>query len=219
MDWPKALHLLRLAVNELRTCLLSGGASRRMGSDKALLPHPEGDCWLARTLSLLAELQRPLTLLSHHDAHLRLAAGLVSGLRVEVELLREPPPRDGPLLALQRLMDHHPDQSLLLCAVDMPWMTITTLEAIIAGPDPAQPGSGPAVVGFDGDRVHPLPGLYPNDQGRLRALRRFRASGGRSLLGWLHAVGFSAIPLPPETLRNANRPEDLASLQPAPGGP
>ena len=48
----------------LRCCLLSGGASRRMGHDKALLPHPEGGTWLSRSLLLLAQLEAPITLLS-----------------------------------------------------------------------------------------------------------------------------------------------------------
>ncbi|MEB3183382.1 MAG: NTP transferase domain-containing protein, partial [Cyanobacteriota bacterium] len=50
----------------LRCCLLSGGESRRMGRDKALLPHPEGGTWLERTLRLLAQLESPITVLSRH---------------------------------------------------------------------------------------------------------------------------------------------------------
>ena len=42
------------APGSLRCCLLSGGDSRRMGRDKALLPHPEGGTWLERSLGLLA---------------------------------------------------------------------------------------------------------------------------------------------------------------------
>ena len=43
------------APGSLRCCLLSGGDSRRMGRDKALLPHPEGGTWLERSLGLLAD--------------------------------------------------------------------------------------------------------------------------------------------------------------------
>ena len=44
------------ATAPLRCCLLSGGASQRMGTDKALLPHPEGGTWLERSLRLLLSL-------------------------------------------------------------------------------------------------------------------------------------------------------------------
>jgi molybdopterin-guanine dinucleotide biosynthesis protein A len=76
----------------LRACLLSGGASRRMGRDKALLPHPEGGTWLERQLRLLAGLGAPLTLLSGWPAHRERAAALVAplaALGVELELLAE----------------------------------------------------------------------------------------------------------------------------------
>ena len=208
-----------IPLNDVRVCLISGGDSRRMGRDKALLPHPDGGTWLSRTLILLAKLQRPVTLLSHHGDHLQLADAMAPHLQVDVELLREPPPRQGPLLALQRLMEHHPDRALLLCAVDMPWLTISALETLLGGRDPAPGRHGPALVGTDGERLHPLPGLYPNDRDRVRALRCFRASGGRSLQGWLGEVGCRAIPLPAGPLRNANRPEDLTTLRPDPWGP
>jgi molybdopterin-guanine dinucleotide biosynthesis protein A len=64
------------AALPLRICLLSGGASRRMGQDKALLPHPAGGTWLEHCLRLLAGLQAPITLLSRHDSHLQLARDL-----------------------------------------------------------------------------------------------------------------------------------------------
>ena len=111
---------------------------------------------------------------------------------------------------LQRLMEHHPDRALLLCAVDMPWLTIYALETLLRGRDPAPGRHGPALVGTDGERLHPLPGLYPNDRDRVRALRCFRASGGRSLQGWLSEVGCRAIPLPAGPLANPHWPRPTA---------
>jgi len=80
------------AAFPLRICLLSGGVSRRMGRDKALLPHPDGGSWLERCLRLLAELQAPITLLSRHDSHLQLArdlnrtlAGPLAGDRIQAQ--------------------------------------------------------------------------------------------------------------------------------------
>jgi molybdopterin-guanine dinucleotide biosynthesis protein A len=82
-----------------------------MGQDKALLPHPEGGTWLERTLLLLAALERLLTLFSHHPIHHQVAMGLAQrwGWDNRLERLVEPEPREGPLLALARLMEHHPN--------------------------------------------------------------------------------------------------------------
>ncbi|MFM7465102.1 MAG: NTP transferase domain-containing protein, partial [Cyanobium sp.] len=116
----------------LRSCLLSGGASRRMGRDKACLPHPEGGTWLERQLRLLAGLGAPLTLLSGWPAHHEQAAALAPGLGVNLELLPEPQPPSGPLTALGRLMEAHPEERLLLCPIDMPALTPECLRALLA---------------------------------------------------------------------------------------
>ena len=52
--WVRPVSCSPAAPGSLRCCLLSGGDSRRMGRDKALLPHPEGGTWLERSLGLLA---------------------------------------------------------------------------------------------------------------------------------------------------------------------
>ncbi|MFS6826746.1 NTP transferase domain-containing protein [Cyanobium sp. ATX-6F1] len=80
----------------LRTCLLSGGESCRMGRDKALLPHPEGGSWLERSLRLLAQLEAPISVLSRHPSHLELARAIAPSLAVPLEALEEPAPWEGP---------------------------------------------------------------------------------------------------------------------------
>jgi len=196
-----------------------------MGRDKALLPHPGGDTWLERSLALLAELGAPVTLLSRHRAHGALARAWADRSLDRVgacssdepgapalEVLQEPAPWQGPLLALARLMERYPDEGLLLCPVDMPWLDIATLTDLRAAAtaDPAR-----IHTAHDGSRLQPLLGLYPADGQHRRSLASFTAAGGRSLQRWLAAVGHTPVPLPAGPLRNANRPEDLADL----GGP
>ncbi len=200
-------------MSGLRACLLSGGASRRMGTDKALLPHPAGGTWLEFSLAQLAALPLPITLVSHHRAHLALARPLRDGLGEAISVLEEPPPREGPLLALDRLMQHHRDQDLLLCPVDMPWLETAALQALVAA---ATIPMGPAAIhlAHDGQRLQPLLGVYPAHASRRQGLRAFTAAGGRRLQDWLAREAVEAVPLPPMGLRNANRPDDATGLWP-----
>ncbi len=224
----------------LRCCLLCGGESRRMGRDKALLPHPEGGTWLERTLRLLGTLQAPITLLSRHPAHLALGEALAEeldplpppelppGVRATASLtapdpaqtmpagagaacwaqpritaLAEPPPREGPLLALQRLMEHHPGERLLLCPVDMPYLTPAALHTLLAAASehPQLPH-----IAHDGTRLQPLLGLYPSSAVIRADLAETVQRGERRLQGWLAALPFQAVPLDPGAIRNVNRP-------------
>ena len=178
----------------LRACLLSGGESRRMGRDKALLPHPDGGCWLEQSVRRLAALELPITLLSRHGAHLALATRLAEALRVErgcaseipasrlLAAVAEPPPWEGPLLALQRLMELHPHQRLLLCPVDMPALTTGVLQQLLAA---AAQDPGAIHLAHDGERLQPLLGIYPSHADHRASLASRVAAGERRLQSWL----------------------------------
>ena len=92
-----------------------GGARRRMGRDKALLPHPDGGVWLTAIVHQLLPLERPIQVVSRHQAH---ADQLPRCSQVSV--LLEPPPWNGPLNALARVLPSTPGQALLVVPVDMP---------------------------------------------------------------------------------------------------
>ena len=200
-------------MSGLRACLLSGGASRRMGTDKALLRHPAGGTWLEFSLGRLAALPLPITLLSHHRAHHDLARPLRDGRGQPITVLEEPPPREGPLLALERLMAHHPGQGLLLCPVDMPWLEVAALEVLLGAA--AAPVAPAAIhLAHDGRRLQPPLGVYPVDPGRRERLHAFTAAGGRRLQDWLAGEALVPVVLPPAGLRNANTPDDATGLWP-----
>lgn len=195
----------------LRACLLSGGASRRMGRDKALLPHPDGGSWLEHSLRLLAQLGAPISLLSRHRPHLKQAAALAPDLAVSLEALEEPAPWEGPLRALDRLMERYPGERLLLCPVDMPWLDLSSLWQLLEQADGAPQRIH---VAHDGGRRQPLLGVYPADQPQRASLQAHLARGHRSLQGWLEAVGVQEVPLAAAPLRNANDPAAAAALWP-----
>ena len=187
-----------------------------MGRDKALLPHPEGGTWLERTLRLLADLHSPITLLSRHPQHLVLAERLGKELQPSGEqpqaghspltALAEPPPWEGPLLALHRLMEHHPNQRLLLCPVDMPALNLGVLQSLLAAAD-AVPGA--IHLAHDGERLQPLLGLYPSDPAQRDGLATAIAQGERRLQSWLTHQSCHRVTLAARTIRNVNRPEDI----------
>ena len=193
----------------LRCCLLSGGESRRMGRDKALLPHAEGDTWLERTLLLLARLNAPITLLSRHRAHLQLAEALQVELKargVALELIAEPPPWEGPLLALHRLMENHPEQRLLLCPVDMPDLSLAALIQLTSS-ERSEPGC--IQLAHDSERLQPLLGIYPSHRAIARSLATQTARGERRLQSWLSSQTSIAMRLDAGALRNVNHPGEL----------
>lgn len=197
----------------LRACLLSGGESRRMGRDKAMLPHPEGGTWLEQTLQLLAQLGAPITLLSRHPAHLQLAQQLNGRLsansnsipQARITAIAEPPPWEGPLLALHRLMQHHPGEHLLLCPVDMPDLSLTALLTLLAA---AAERPTHLHLAHDGERLQPLLGLYPSSVPIRTHLAAAVERGERQLQRWLSELPGQAVPLDPRAIRNVNRLTD-----------
>ena len=194
----------------LRACLLSGGESRRMGRDKALLPHPEGGTWLERSLRLLAQLETPISLLSRHPAHLELAEELALALAPgsPMTALAEPPPWEGPLLALHRLMQQHPNERLLLCPVDMPDLSLAALQTLLAAADDPAPAQEPTRLhlAHDGERLQPLLGLYPSSAPIRAQLAAAVQRGERRLQSWLATLPCQAVPLDSRAIRNVNRP-------------
>ena len=187
----------------LRCCLLSGGASRRMGRDKALLPHREGGTWLEHALRQLTQLQAPITLLSRWPEHRALADSLALP---QLEAIAEPSPWQGPLLALHRLMEFYPDHTLLLCPVDMPGLNADVLTTLLAAGATAP---GQIQLAYDGQRCQPLLGLYPTEPELRHSLAQAITAGERRLQTWLAGQSHGLVPLPAAAIRNVNRPEEL----------
>jgi len=166
--------------------------------------------WLERTLRLLAQLDAPITLLSRHGAHLERSEALQVELKatgVALELIAEPPPWEGPLLALHRLMEQHPDEHLLLCPVDMPDLSLAAPQALLAGTATGSPIR--LQLAHDGERLQPLLGLYPSSAPIRAHLAAAVQRGERRLQSWLVELPCQAVPLDPRAIRNVNRPKPI----------
>ena len=195
---------MKAGAGELTACVLSGGASRRMGSDKALLPHPQGGVWLSQLVQHLRALSLPVVVVSRHASHQQLLEGW-SG----VEFLVEKPSGLGPLHAFGQLLTVGSQQPLLVTPVDMPLLTPDLLNVLIQA---WQKNPQQAVVADDGERLQPLLGIYPPGDPFAMALRDQLDQGDLRWLRWLERIPYRSVQFPADQLRNFNGRSDLAAL-------
>src|SRR5438132_9570667 len=149
--------------------LLTGGASRRMGRDKALI-EVGGQRLVDRAAAALTAVADPV---------LEVGPGW-SGLPA----VREDPPGSGPLAAVSagaaalRRMGH--DGAVMVLAVDMPRVSAELLRLLATRDGPA------TAVPRAGGHPQPLCARYGPDA--LAAVDRLLAGGGRSLRALLEAM-------------------------------
>jgi molybdopterin-guanine dinucleotide biosynthesis protein A len=188
--------------------LLTGGASRRMGTDKALL-EVDGRRMVDRAAAVLAAVTDPVV---------EVGPGWS-----ELPAVREDPPGSGPLAAVStgvaalRAAGH--DGRVIVLAVDMPRVNAEVLRLLAE-----RPGSATAVPRADG---HPqvLCARYGPDV--LAAVDRLLAAGGKSLralvedlagtgdVAWVEPEEWEPV-AGPGVFSDVDTPEDLQRLREAP---
>jgi len=184
--------------------LLTGGASRRMGSDKALL-EVGGQRLADRAAAALAAVAEPV---------LEVGPG-----RSALRCVREDPPGSGPLAAVAagaaalRAGGH--DGPVIVLAVDMPFVTVELLRLLADRPGPA------TAVPWAGGHPQVLCARYGPEA--LAGVERLRAAGGVSLkrlveamdangeVGWIQPEEWRAV-AGPEALADVDTPGDLRRL-------
>ena len=131
----------------LTAMLLTGGESRRLGTDKAALALAGVPLW-KRQLRLLSRLEPEALWIS--------ARTRPAWCPPAVEVILDVPPSRGPLsgvaAALLRLQTSH----LLALAVDMPRMSLKFLEKLVA-----MSGDGCGVIPENDELFEPLCAIYP----------------------------------------------------------
>lgn len=180
--------------------VLAGGASRRMGRDKALLPLA-GVGLAERACRLLATVCPEVAVA---DAGRGIVAGLAS--------LADGPGR-GPLAGILGAARVAPGRPLLVLACDLPNVPAALLAALAAAP-------GDWVIPRWRRGAEPLCALY-----RPAALALLAARAGRGLyalhdaargapldLRWFEETEIAAFGDPQEIFRNLNHPHDVAGL-------
>lgn len=185
--------------HEITIAILAGGASRRMGRDKALLPV-EGEPLLLRIARAAQGTGAPVTVVGRDrpdewpEPDVRFVGDDVKGI--------------GPLGGLATAL-RSSGTGVILLACDMPMLTTGAIAWLIDHVDDASRG----VVVRNGDRLEPLFAFYP-----LILLDEIGAMirDGRHRLRDL-VSSFTIIDAPDAlrpALANINTPDDLARLSP-----
>jgi molybdenum cofactor guanylyltransferase len=193
--------------------VLAGGASRRMGRDKATLPV--GGVELASlALAAAARVAHPVALVAPLGHPARRVADPGPG-RAPVRLVADP--GRGPLAALAAALDALEAEHVLVLAGDHPGLRVALLDHLVG-----LAGGAEAVACRRGRRLEPLVAVYR----RAPALAAARArladpAGDRSLLGLLAGLRTLVVeeaawrPLDPDgrSFVDLDDPADLAAWE------
>lgn len=185
----------------LAAIVLAGGASRRMGRDKATLPFagPHGET----------------TMVEHVVATLRTRCSPVFVVAapgqalpaLDAEILRDEVRGVGPLLATARGLHATAAAGLdlaFVCAVDMPYLTVELIDALVG---PALRLRAEVVLPWDG-RDHYLAGVYRSSLA-VRA-DELVAAGERSMRALVRTADTQRVVMAEQrSLTNVNTAADL----------
>lgn len=190
----------------LAAVVLAGGASRRMGRDKATLviDGPTGPTTLVeRAVSIVAARCAPVYVIAAPGQALPELPAVT--LRDEVRGV-------GPLLATGRGLRAAAESGVdhaFVCAVDMPELTTELIETLTG---PAERLGADAIVPWDG-RDHYLAGIYRT--ALFTTVAGLVDAGQRSMRALVDSVDTQRIVMPQQSaLANVNTVADLAAVTP-----
>jgi molybdenum cofactor guanylyltransferase len=176
--------------------VLAGGAGRRLGrGGKAAVPLGARPL-VAYPLTSLGEVCERVVVVCKRDTELpELPAG--------VERWDEPAEPRHPLTGIIHALEQA-DAPVLVCAVDMPFVTPDACRTLLTGV-----GERPAVVAVAEGVLQPVLGLYaPSVLAHLRA-----APPDAPLTTTVEALDPVRVALPPTLVRSINTPEELADAE------
>ncbi|WP_046315109.1 molybdenum cofactor guanylyltransferase [Mycobacterium sp. UM_Kg1] len=190
-----------MTAGRLAGVVLAGGASRRMGRDKATLTVPGrfgGLTLVQHLVSVLAQRCDPVFVVAAQGQALP---------TVPARVLRDEVPGLGPLPAIGlglRAAEREGASRAFVCAVDMPYLT-TELIDLLAGAAAAD------IVLPRAGRDHYLAGVYRT--GLAPTVQTLVAAGQRRVGALIDAVDVRRVVLADASpLVNLNSPDDIAGL-------
>lgn len=175
--------------------VLTGGASRRMGVDKALV-EVDGVAMAGRVAAALAEGGCDPVVCQGGDAQ-ALAV-------LELPVLPDSRPGGGPVAAILDALDAAAEGDVVICACDLPWLDARTVQMLVTGAA-ARPDAE-VIVACDGGGPH-LAGVWRTpSRERLAALV---TAGVESYRDALDRLNTARVDVPSSVVVNVNSPDDL----------
>lgn len=179
--------------------LLAGGASRRMGQPKALLPFGDAPM-IARPARALDAVVDEWCVFGGDPAELAF---------LDRPVIPDEAGPNGPLEGLLAALRHFRERPVLVLACDLPFVGASELRTVLAR---ARQGAVDAVVATDGARWQPLCAWYaPGCRTRLEAAL---AAGRRGVVDFARTLDGVTVDLSggeaPGRLANVNSPADYA---------
>lgn len=172
--------------------ILAGGAGSRMGGASKAMIELDGRPLAAHVASVLAAVCERVAFVCKPDTELPETEG--------VERWDEPAEPRHPLTGIVHALERA-GGPVLVCAVDMPWVTVDACRSLLD----AAPGAVAAVAVGEGEMC-PVLAVYAPDA--LDALKA--APADAPLRQTVDALDPARVALPPALLRSVNRTSDLA---------
>ena len=177
--------------------VLAGGASRRMGSDKALL-GVEDDTLLLRVARVVESTAGSAIVVAPQGRYEDMG----------VPVLADRWPGEGPLGGIVTALEFSRDPLNLIVAVDMPRVDVSTLRELVLAAN--ETGRSVIPVHEDG-ATEPLCAVYHRSD--MPALRAFFDGGGRRVRDAIERMNFERVPAAERVFANVNTPEDWEALR------
>ncbi|MBU8818488.1 molybdenum cofactor guanylyltransferase [Mycolicibacterium goodii] len=186
-----------MSAAPLAAVVLAGGASRRMGRDKATLVF-EGTTLVERVVAAVTPRCSPVFVIAAPGQPLP---------DLPAHVLRDEVRGVGPLLAAARGLRAAAEagcELAFVCAVDMPYLSADLIDVLV---DPAKRLGVDIVLPWDG-RDHYLAGIYRTDLSKT--IGELVSAGERSMRALAERVDTQRLVMQPQkALTNVNTPEDL----------
>ncbi|ACK64288.1 molybdopterin-guanine dinucleotide biosynthesis protein A [Rippkaea orientalis PCC 8801] len=187
----------------LKTIILAGGKSSRMGEDKALILI-QGVPLLARIATIGQQCTSEVYIITPWIDRYQ------SFIPPECHLIREETPGQGPLVGFFQALNYIKTDWILLLACDLPNLTKIEVQRWLDGLENV-PEDAIAFLPKNSHGWEPLCGFYRYRC--LNSLDKFIQAGGRSFQKWLkeHPIE-KLIVSDPQILLNCNTPDDLLTI-------